>query len=97
MMFTQLYRFADGITQSDLKIPTTSLGGGTVRHALQVFFAIAGAVAMLIIALGAFRYVISRGDANAIKNAKESIIYAAVGLIITMAGYGIVTFVLTNL
>lgn len=97
MILNHLSRFAEGIAESDLKIPTGDLGGDTVRNGLQVFFAIAGAVAMLIIALGAFRYVISRGDANAIKNAKESIIYAAIGLIVTMTGYGIVTFVLTNL
>lgn len=85
------------ISENDVNIPHSSLGGDTIQHGLQLFFQIASAVAMLIIAIGAFKYVISRGDANSIKNAKETIIYAAVGLMITLTGYGIVTFVIKSL
>ncbi|CAN5400144.1 hypothetical protein BH10PAT3_BH10PAT3_5500 [soil metagenome] len=85
------------LSQSDVNIPTTSAGSDTVNHALQIFFAIAGAVAMLIIAIGAFKYVLSRGDANSIKNSKDTILYAVIGLIVTITAYGIVTFVVTKL
>ncbi len=81
---------------AQVNIPQPSLGGSTVRQGLQIFFAIAGAVAMLMIALGGLRYVLSRGDANGVKSAKETIIYAAVGLVVTMTAYGIVTFALSR-
>lgn len=82
---------------AQVNIPQPSLGQSTVRQGLQIFFAIAGAVAMLMITIGGLRYVLSRGDSNGIKNAKETIIYAAVGLVVTMTGYGIVTFVLSRI
>lgn len=91
-----LHGFA-ALSKGDINIPQNSLGDDAIKNGLQIFFQIAGAVAMLIIAIGAFKYVISRGDPNSIKNAKETIIYAAVGLIITITGYGIVTFVIKNL
>lgn len=92
-LFTKLAE----INSTQVKIPQTSLDSSTIPHALQVFFSIAAAVALFMVAFGAFRYTISRGDSNSIKNAKETIIYAAVGLVVTMTGYGIVTFVMRNL
>lgn len=92
-----LTRFA-AITENQVQnLPKPDLGGPTVQHALQLFFGVAGAVAFLVIILSGLKYVLSRGDANAIKNAKEAIIYAVVGLVITMTGYGIVTFVIGRL
>lgn len=85
------------LTKEELDIPTGDLGSNRVRQGLQIFFAIAGAVAMLIIAIGSFRYVLSRGDPNSIKNAKDTIVYAVIGLVVTITGYGIVTFVVTKL
>jgi len=88
------------ITEDQINVPKTSLSGGeggALQYGLQLFFGLAAAVAVLVIAIGAFRYVISRGDANSIKTAKETILYAAIGLIVTMSGYGIVTFVVNNI
>jgi len=92
-----LARFA-AITENQVNnLPKPDLTSNTVQHALQLFFGIAGATAFLIIVLQGFRYVLSRGDANAVKSAKEAIIYAVIGLVITMTGYGIVTFVVGRL
>lgn len=85
------------IQETDLKIPKNSLSQPTIANGMRIFFGIAGAVAILIIAIGAFRYVISRGDAGAIKKSKETILYAAAGLVVTMAAYGIVTYVVNNI
>lgn len=94
MIYNQIPNLLALISESDVNIPKSTLGGDTVQLALQIFFQIAGAVAMLIIAIGALKYVTSRGDSNSIKTAKETIIYAAVGLIVMITGYGIVTFVI---
>ena len=75
------------------KLPQASLGTPTVQRVLGFVFALAGALALLVITIAAFRYSLSRGDANAIKTSKETIIYAAIGLLIAMMGYGIVTSV----
>jgi uncharacterized membrane protein YidH (DUF202 family) len=100
MSLLSIGRVVAAITKDQVDIPQNGLApgsGGIVQRALQLFFGIAGAVAVLMVALGAFRYVISRGDPGAIKTAKETIIYAAVGLVITITGYGLVSFVVTKI
>ena len=53
-----------------------------------------GAVSVLMIIIGGFRYVISGGDSNGIQGAKNTIIYALVGLVIVLFSQIIVRFVL---
>lgn len=91
------YLLAQTITDNKVNVPKTDLGSNRVEDVLQLFFSIAGAVALLVIIIGALQYTISRGDANSIKKAKETIIYAVVGLVLCITGYGIVTFVMGRL
>lgn len=80
-----------------VQIPRQPLDSLAIQHGLQIFFGIAGGVALLIIVLSGLKYTLSRGDSNSIKTSKEAIIYALVGLVICMSGYSFVTFVLNNL
>ena len=48
---------------------------------------------MLII--GGIRYVISGGDSKKVTDAKNTIMYAIIGLIIAILAYAIVNFVIT--
>jgi hypothetical protein len=54
-------------------------------------------VAFLFVILGGFKYVVSGGDPQSTAKAKNTIIYAAVGLIITLVASLIVNFVFGNL
>jgi hypothetical protein len=56
-------------------------------------FGIFGAVAFLFIVIGGFRYVISSGDPKNTAKAKNTIIYALVGLVITISADAIVNFI----
>lgn len=85
---------AINIEPSQLDIPKENITETTVTEGLQIFFGIAAAVALLIITISALRLVISRGNAQDVQKARDSIIYAAIGLAITMTGFAIVTFVL---
>jgi hypothetical protein len=78
---------------SSEKLPHGTLDRITVNRVLGFVFGLAGAVAMLVIVIAGLRYTISRGDPNAVKTSKETIIYAIVGLIIAISGYSLVTFV----
>jgi hypothetical protein len=55
-----------------------------------------GAVAVIMIILGGLRYVTSNGDAKATASAKDTILYAVVGLVVAIAAYAIVNFVVTH-
>lgn len=55
-----------------------------------------GAAATIMIVIGGLRYALSGGDAAGTKSAKETIIYACVGLVVALMSYGIVNFVLSR-
>lgn len=60
---------------------------------VNIIFAITGAIALLMITIAGFRYVVSHGDPNSIAQAKQMILYSLVGLVVTLTSWSIVTFV----
>ena len=58
---------------------------------------IAGVVAVIFIVYGAILYITSSGDSNKLKRAKDTIIYAAIGLIIVGLAEAISSFVTSKL
>lgn len=87
-------RFAQLIPEDQIDIPKETLRENTVLNGLEIFFGIAAAVAVLIVAISAFRLVISRGNSQDVQKARDSILYAVIGLAVTLSGYVIVTFVI---
>jgi hypothetical protein len=85
------------LTETDINIPKTALTQGRIKDGLEIFFSVIGAVALVIIVLGAFQYTLSRGDPKAIAKSKNTIIYAVVGLIVAISGYAIVSFTMRNI
>ncbi|HLG25655.1 MAG TPA: pilin [Candidatus Gracilibacteria bacterium] len=57
----------------------------------------AGPIAVLMIAFGGFRYVTSHGDQNQMEEAKKTITWAAIGLVVIILSWAIVTNVITIL
>jgi hypothetical protein len=49
-----------------------------------------------MIVIGGIRYTTSNGDSAGITSAKNTILYAVVGLIVALLAYAIVNFVLTS-
>ncbi|SRR6266496_3297678 len=69
---------------------------GTIKNVANILIFITSAIAVLMIIIGGVRYAISGGDQGAINGAKNTILYAVIGLILTIAAYAIVSFVLRN-
>ncbi|MDQ3123968.1 MAG: hypothetical protein M3Q14_04790 [bacterium] len=88
-----MYRFSQLINENELDVPKTRLTETKITDVLQIVFGIAAAVAVLIIAISALRMVVSRGNSQDVTQARDAIVYASVGLIITLAAFAIVTFV----
>lgn len=84
---------SDGTTLNVGALPHTTADAGTVKRLLQVVFSIVGGLALLVITIGGFRYVLSQGDPQATGKAKNAILYALVGLVIAAIAQTIVTFV----
>ena len=64
---------------------------------LNAFIFIIGAVAVLMIIISGMKYVMSNGDQSQISSAKNTILYAIVGLIVALMSYAIVNFVLNTI
>lgn len=71
--------------------------GGLWNRILNTFTFIVGAIAVLMIVVGGLRYVTSNGDASQLTSAKNTILYAAIGLVLAAMSNAIVNFVLTNI
>ena len=52
-----------------------------------------GALSVIMIIYGAFRYVTSAGDAKQVESAKNTILYAVIGIIVALLAVAIVNFV----
>ncbi len=75
-------------------IPTISADGVTLAAILNAVYFWAGAIAVLMIAIGGLLYVVSGGTASNITKAKDTIIYASVGLIIIIMAFTITQVVI---
>ncbi|MFO0971744.1 MAG: pilin [Candidatus Saccharimonadales bacterium] len=69
---------------------------GVIKRVIDIFSIVVGAVSVIMIIIGGFRYVVSNGDSNGVSGAKNTILYAIVGLVIVIFAQVIVRFVLTN-
>lgn len=74
--------------------PTSLFGqGGIFKTITNVLLYIIGAVAVIMLIIGGIRYVTSGGDATQVKTAKDTILYAVIGIIVAILAYAIVNFV----
>ncbi len=67
--------------------------GDRVSTVVNILLFIIGTLSVIMIILGGIRYVISQGDSTQITNAKNTILYAVIGLIVALLAYAIVNFV----
>ena len=58
---------------------------------------IIGALSVIMLIYGGIRYTISMGDAKNVEAAKNTIMYAIVGIVVALLAYAIVNFVLSSL
>jgi hypothetical protein len=91
MITNTLHIIAQGI---DLKpLPHAGATDSQITHAIAITTQITGAIALLIIVVAGLRYVTSQGNPQAVAKAKNAIIYAGVGLAVSLLAFSIVTFV----
>ena len=82
---------------SDLNLSSgapKAVGAGQIEGVLMTVYAVAGIVAVVAIIFGGIRYVGSNGDSSQIQAAKNTIMYAVVGLIVVIMAASITSFVI---
>jgi hypothetical protein len=63
---------------------------------VNIFSVVVGIVAVIMIVVGGFKYITSGGDSGNITSAKNTIVYAIIGLVIVALAQFIVKFVLNK-
>lgn len=68
-----------------------------VENIINLLLTIIGIIAVIMIVIGGIRYTTSAGDPGQTKSARDTIIYAVVGLVIAIMSYGLVNWVIGRL
>lgn len=69
---------------------------GLITKIINIFSVIVGVIAVIMIIFGGLKYITSGGDSGNVSSAKNTIIFALVGLVIVALAQFIVRFVLTQ-
>ena len=89
---TDVCMFSNDIAKKDGGCPT-----GIFTTIVNVLLFLIGAISVIMIIYGGIRYTTSGGDAKNVTAAKDTILYAVVGLVVAILAYAIVNFVITRL
>lgn len=90
-MIERTYIFLAQVVDVDT-LPDVNADQDRITAALTVAFSITGAIALLIITLAGFKYITTQGNPQEVAKAKNAIIYALVGLVISILAVAIVQF-----
>lgn len=81
------------IDTSEVNIPKPALNDSALQEVLSIIFALIGGISLLFIIYGGIRLIMSQGNPDAFNKARNIILYAIVGLVISVSAFSIVTFV----
>lgn len=69
---------------------------GVFKTITNVLLFIIGAISVIMLIIGGIRYVVSGGDSSAVTAAKNTILYAVVGIVVAILAYALVNFVISS-
>lgn len=80
-------------------VKTSSGGNGDLGTAFKqvanTLIFVVGALSVIMVIIGGLRYVLSGGDSAGIKSAKDTVLYALIGVGVAIVAYAMVNFVIT--
>ena len=78
--------------------PAQLFGDNSIfQRVTNILLFLVGAISVIMLIIGGIRYVISGGDQNQVTSAKNTILYAIVGIVVAFLSYAAVNFVTTQL
>jgi hypothetical protein len=81
-----------------IKVPSNGPSVDTIiTGAINILLWVAGIASVIVIIVGGIMFIVSGGDENTTKRARSAILYAIIGLVITLLAFAIVNFVLGRL
>ena len=92
--FDNIQEGADSAKTDDQ--PSELFGGdeSIFRKITNTIIFLVGAIAVIMLIVGGIRYVVSAGSDEAVKGAKNTILYAIVGIVVALLAYAAVNFII---
>jgi hypothetical protein len=84
------------VSPGELKVPQVVPSENLVGNVLRTVFTIAALLSVIFVIIGSIKYVTSAGDPTSIQKAKNTILYAIIGLVVALSAFTIVSFVLSR-
>lgn len=92
-----VFQGCNGASDSTVCANKTDDAKPMITAVINTILLVLGIIAVVIIVIGGIRYTLSGGDSSAVQSAKNTILYAVVGLVIAMLAFAIVNFVIARL
>lgn len=89
-------QFTDNPTASCSSSDATTQINNLIRTIINILSAVVGVVAVIMIIVGGLRYITSGGSDTSVTGAKNTILYAVIGLVVVALAQIIVRFVLAK-
>lgn len=70
---------------------------GLFQTVANTLIFLVGAVSVIFLIIGGLRYVVSQGDSKNVSAAKDTILYAIIGIVVAVVSFALVNFVITAL
>lgn len=90
------------LTNTTCDVSANGLAGGTskintiIKTVINIFSIVVGVIAVIMIIVGGLKYIMSGGDSGNVTGAKNTILYAIIGLVVVAMAQFVVKFVLTK-
>jgi hypothetical protein len=69
---------------------------GILLKVVNLILIMTAVASVIMIMIGGLRYILSAGDANKVSGAKDQILYAIIGLIVSLMARGILLFIINR-
>lgn len=96
-VLAQSSQIKDGVTATGDQDTQTANLDDVIKTVVNTLLFIIGAVSVIMIIFGGFKYITSSGDSSNVTSAKNTILYAVIGLIVALLSYAIVNWVIDKL
>lgn len=87
-------------TLTGVNCPTTGTAdttiNNTIKRAIQLFQVVVGLISVFMLIVGGLKYITSGGESSNVQGAKNTILYAVIGLVVVGLAQVIVQFVLNR-
>ena len=80
-----------------VKTGSTKTVPQTIKQITDVLLFILGAVAVIMLVIGGFKFTTSGGSPEQVKSAKNTIMYAIIGIVVAIVAWAVVDFVVKQL